>query len=110
MHLQNEYLRALLESVPCVWTPSGELGEWAHLNELAQENVIQERVETLYDEAGRKIGSRFYYRRPVLGMYYTPRDVYDDVYVYDPEMGSGGFLAVLDNPSYEGEDDGDEQD
>lgn len=85
----NEYLRDLYERVPYNWTPLSELdAEWAHLNELALDGLIEERVEEL-EHDGVTVGSRFYYRKPKPGAYYTP---------CDPVMGSGGFLATMSNP------------
>jgi len=94
----NEYLRDLYDRVPHDWTPLSELdAEWAHLNELAQDGYLDERVEKL-EQDGLTAGSRFYYRKPRPGAYYTPSDVCGDV--YDPVMGSGGFLAAMSNPEY----------
>ena len=93
----NEYLRPLYNQVPSTWTPASDFDvPWAHLNELALAGYIEERVERIEGD-GRTVGSRFYYRRPV-GAYYTPSDVCGDV--YDPVMGSGGFLAAMSNPDF----------
>lgn len=87
----NEYLHDVYESVSYKWTPLSELdAPWAHLNELALDGLIEERVEEL-ERDGHTVGSRFYYRKPKPGAYYT---------TYDPVQGSGGFLAAMSNPDW----------
>jgi len=55
----NEYLRPLYESIPADWTPTSELGEWTHLDELWQDGLIECKIESL----GEHSGTVHYYRR-----------------------------------------------